>query len=242
MDTESISIVGRTLFKLAEQVEAECRRVILDLFVRDVEAHVLDCGCADGEFTMRVAERIGTKAIYGIDIVEENIGKARARGIDARQADLNQRLPFDDESFDVICASHCIEHLCDTDTFIKETHRVLKKGGYLVIATPNLAALHHILFLLVGRQPTIAEVSDIALVGTLSPRGTCVDRVGPAHRRIFTFGALRGLLEYYGFKVEKSVGTGYFPLPSLLARVMCLIDKVHSTNIVLKARKLASSP
>jgi hypothetical protein len=45
MDTKSISIVGRILFKLAEQVEAECRRVTLDLFVRDAEARLLDVGC-----------------------------------------------------------------------------------------------------------------------------------------------------------------------------------------------------
>ncbi|MDO9333401.1 MAG: hypothetical protein Q7T57_02625, partial [Dehalococcoidales bacterium] len=91
--------------------------------------------------------------------------------------------------------------------------------------------------LLFGKQPTIAEVSDYALVGTWSPRGEKVDRAGPAHRRIFTMGALKGLLEYYGFAIERAVGAGYFPLSGLPGKVMSRLDKWHATNIVVKVRK-----
>lgn len=227
------------LARQAEKSELECRMVELSLLEKNPEAKLLDVGCGDGEFTLRAAERIGTAEIHGIEIVEEDINKSKTNGIDIRQGDLNQRLPFEDESFDVIIASHIIEHLTNTDIFVKEIHRVLKVGGYSVIATPNLAALLHILFLLLGKQPTIAEVSDEALVGTWSSRGNCVDRIGPAHRRIFTPGALKGLLEYYGFKVETVVGTGFFPLPNPLARIMAHIDKRHATNIVIKARKVS---
>lgn len=232
-----ISTIRRFALNRADAIDAHCREAILSLFETDPTAQLLDLGCADGTFTLRMAKKVGTTVVYGIDAVQENIASAKARGIDACLANLDQGIPFEDESFHVICASHVIEHVCDTDLIVRETYRLLKREGYLVIATPNLAAAHNILLLAFGRQPTIAEVSDVALVGTVSPRGNFVARVGPSHRRIFTFPSLRGLLEYYGYRVEKTVGAGYFPLPAILSRGMCLIDRVHSTNIVLRARK-----
>jgi len=232
-----VSAIRRLALNRADAIDAHCREAILSLLERDPTAQLLDLGCADGTFTSRIARRVGTTSVCGIDAVLENIASAKARGVDACLANLDQGIPLEDESFHVICASHVIEHVCDTDLIVRETYRLLRNGGYLVIATPNLAATHNILLLIFGRQPTIAEVSDVALVGTVSPRGNCVARVGPSHRRIFTFPALRGLLEYHGYRVEKTVAAGYFPLPAILSRGMCLIDRVHSTNIVLKARK-----
>lgn len=111
-------------------------------------------------------------------------------------------------------------------------------GAYLVIATPNLAAWHYIVFLLFGKQPPIAEVSDEVLVGTLSPSGNHIDRHGPSHRRIFTMEILRGLLEYHGFKCEKIIGAGFFPMTGRFAAAMCLLDVAHATNLLVKARKV----
>ncbi len=232
-----ISMLFSYLAGQAERSELECRRVELSLLEKKPDAELLDLGCGDGEFTLQAAKKIGTKRIHGIEIVQADIDKARASGIDVHQCDLNGSLPFESEIFDVIIASHIIEHLCHTDTFIREVYRMLKVGGYLLIATPNLAAFINVLFLLLGKQPTIAEVSDVALVGTCSPRGKCVNRAGPAHRRLFTIGVLKELLEYYGFKVEKGIMSGFLPLPSPLARVACFIDKRHATNITVKARK-----
>jgi len=221
----------------AKKIELEYWRVELSFLQRNRNAQLLDLGCGYGELTLRAGEIIGTKEIHAVEIVDKKIDKVKASGIDVRKGDLNQRLPFEDESFDVIIASHVIEHLSNTDIVLEEVYRILKMGGYLVIATSNLAAYHHILFLLFGKQPNIAEVSDQALVGTWSTRGKLVGRAGPAHRRIFTMGALKELLEYYGFRVERTAGAGFFPFSNRLARMMCSIDKRHATTIVIKARK-----
>jgi len=233
----SPSFVQRLLLRKAEDTESVCRTAILSLLNHAPGARLIDLGCGDGEFTWRAAEKVGTSDVYGVDIVEENLTRARQRGIVTLGADLNRELPFGTGTVDVICASHVIEHLNDTDMFLKEVSRILKREGYSVIATPNLAAWHHIAFLLLGKQPTIAEVSDMALVGTWSPRGRWVARVGPAHRRIFTMGALTGLIEYYGLQVEKIVGSGFLPLSGHLASLFGTIDKRHATNIVVRARK-----
>lgn len=222
----------------------ETRRIVLELCEPNTEAKLLDCGCDDGEITMKIASRVGAKEVSGIEIVEENALKAQEKGIRVSRSDLNQSLPFSSQSFDVVHAANIIEHLYDTDTFLKEVHRVLKVGGYLLVSTSNLAALHNIFFLLLGRQPPVAHVSDEILAGVWNSKGRPWAEHwrprGPLHRRIFTLKALEGLLVYHGFQVERSVGAGYYPLPLVLARVMCKIDKNHSAYIVTKARKIAN--
>jgi SAM-dependent methyltransferase len=46
-------------------------------------------------------------------------------------------LPFPDFSQDAVFASHCLEHIVDWKTILADWFRVLKIGGYLVIAVPH---------------------------------------------------------------------------------------------------------
>ena len=225
---------------LVKQLDLEKAKAVLSLAEENPEANLLDCGCSSGEFTLKLAETVKTRKVYGIDFLEASIKKARAKGIEAYQGDLNQKFPFYDESFDVVLANHVIEHLCHTDLFLKEVYRVLKVGGYTIIATPNLAAFYNTFYLLLGRQPYIAMVSDEVLAGSWMPLKGCIssENHGPAHRRIFTLGALKGLLEYHGFTVERTIGSGFFPLPFPLAKVLCVIDKRHATDIAVKVRRI----
>jgi len=47
-------------------------------------------------------------------------------------------LPFGDESFDVVCSNELIEHVPDARQTLSEMVRVVKKGGLVIIAGPNL--------------------------------------------------------------------------------------------------------
>ena len=226
------------LQKQADLSEASCRDAMLVLCQRVSSlSTILDCGCSDGEFTARVAEAVKAARSVGIDVVPGQIAAARTRGIEGIVGSLDGGLPLANESVDVVVASHVIEHVANTDTLVKELYRVLKPDGYIIMATPNLAAFTNILFLILGKQPTIAEVSDVALVGTWSPRGSHVDRTGPAHRRIFTRGALKGLLQYSGFKGEKVVGSGFLPLPASVAKLAASLLPRYASNIIIGARK-----
>ncbi|MCL0057490.1 class I SAM-dependent methyltransferase, partial [Dehalococcoidales bacterium] len=122
-----------------QAVSVEARTIVLNLCEKNPDTRLLDVGCGDGEITMKVAERIGTKMIWGIDIVEDSLTKAKAKGIQVVAADLNQPLPLESESFDIVHAANIIEHLSKTDIFLKEVYRVLKPGGYFIISTCNLA-------------------------------------------------------------------------------------------------------
>lgn len=51
-------------------------------------------------------------------------------------ADLEQGLPFKDETFDYVYASHVLEHVHDVTGLIRDVHRVLKEGGIFEIYVP----------------------------------------------------------------------------------------------------------
>ena len=214
-----------------KRYNSEYRRVLLKLVEPNSDATYLDLGCGNGELAARVASTIGTPHVYGIDSSEKLIYEAQEKGMRAKRYNLNRRLLWHDSVFDVITASQIIEHLDDTDLFIKEIRRMLKPEGYAIISTNNLASLHWLLLFALGKQPPTACVSDWMPVAGYSPNGS------PMHRRLFTADGLTKLLKFHGLQVEKVMGTYYFPLPVLLARGLCKIDKVHSTCITVKARK-----
>ena len=220
-----------------QTIFVETRKIVFELCERNPDGRLLDCGCGDGEITMEVAQRIGAKEIWGIDIVEANAVKAKERGIKVARADLNKPFPLESESFDVAHAANIIEHLYDTDMFLKEVHRVLKLGGYFIVSTCNLAAFHNIFFLLLARQPPPADVSNEFQVGVWNAP-IRRNPSGPCHCRMFTLRALEGLLECHGFKIEKSIGAGFYPLPINLAKVLCRLDKRHSAYVIVKTRKV----
>jgi len=67
--------------------------------------------------------------------------------------DLNDGFPVESEEFDLITAGEVIEHMLDEGAFLEECHRVLKKGGMLVVTTPNLAYSLNRLRILIGKTP-----------------------------------------------------------------------------------------
>ena len=216
-------------------------KTVIPLLEKNPKAIILDLGCGDGGFTVQMAKKIGTNKIFGIEGIEENLKKAKKKGVEVKFADLNKEFPFQNESFDVILANQIIEHISSTDIFLKEAYRVLKSDGYIVVATVNLASSLNILYLLFGKQPPTTHVSDEVIVGsplvsTFNITGVHISK-GQSHVRVFTLVALRELLEYHGFHVEKSVSAGYYPFPITMARLISFIDKWHSAYITVKARK-----
>ena len=60
-----------------------------------------------------------------------------------RQADVSSGIPYPDQHFDAVYHSHMIEHIrpADVPRFLRECRRVLKPGGILRLATPDLERL-----------------------------------------------------------------------------------------------------
>lgn len=78
------------------------------------------------------------------------------------RADLNERLPFKDASFDYVLCSESLQYLDNHALVFKEFSRVLKKGGRLVISIPNiLSASSRVYFSRRGYFPAFKPVRTV---------------------------------------------------------------------------------
>ncbi len=112
------------------------------------DAHVLDVGAGFGRHCFEVARRGGrvvaldyaddeviqTRATIGAMIESGEIAPDRFSGVVRGDA---TRLPFDDESFDVVVTSEVLEHIQDDVAALSEMVRVLKPGGRFAATVPS---------------------------------------------------------------------------------------------------------
>ena len=97
---------------------------------------LLDVGCGDGWmlylFKLAEPQRIKT---FGVDINKQVCEAARARGHTV-YCGLFETTRFD-QQFDVINLSNVIEHVTDPMAVVKKNYESLRKGGILILETPN---------------------------------------------------------------------------------------------------------
>lgn len=210
------------------------RRAILRALPAGRGGALLDLGTHRGDFTLRVAERLGAERVAGVELIERHAAAARERGVAVEVADLDEGLPFASESYDVVHANQVLEHVRRTDVFLREIHRVLRPGGLACISTNNLSSWHNVVSLGLGMQPMPMHVSDEIIVGNpLNPENRWGHRdLGRTHLRLFTGRALSELASYHGLALERLETVGYYPLPPLLARAAARADPLHGAFLV----------
>jgi 2-polyprenyl-3-methyl-5-hydroxy-6-metoxy-1,4-benzoquinol methylase len=201
------------------------------------DARIVEFGCGDGSLLMEVANALNIRDVYGVDIDEMALKKATGKGIKAFKVDLNNDpLPFKDGFFDVVLMEEVIEHLVNPDNAIKEASRVLKAEGLFLLSTPNLAWWVNRLALLLGYQPYWSECSTVYNVGKFKR-----DKAQPlsGHLRLYTYRALKQLLELHGFNVIASKGVTYSNLPSVFKTMDEIISRKTSLAqiVMLLAQK-----
>jgi len=109
----------------------------------DAGQKALEVACGSGGVTCQLAQETGATCV-GVDInahgIEAATRRAERDGLTSRVAfqivDASRRLPFADESFDVILCNDSINHLADRAAILKDWHRVLRPGGRLLVTDP----------------------------------------------------------------------------------------------------------
>jgi SAM-dependent methyltransferase len=160
---------------------------------------VLDLGSGAGGLTSDLHS--AAASVVGVDVAEAALQRARTRHpeLSFLRAEIDGRLPLEDNSFDVVWSSEVIEHVADTARWMSEVRRVLRPGGRLLLTTPS----HGRLRLAVGGLERYSEpLCD--------------------HLHLYTARSLRDLLTDFDFDQVEVRGAGGWPLwrRLLLARAV----------------------
>jgi SAM-dependent methyltransferase len=95
---------------------------------------LLELGCGRGDFLFEF-QNFGFEC-KGLDRDESSM--KNEYGLEVKQCDLaSDVFPYKDESFDVVYHKSVLEHIYDPKNLMKETMRILKPGGKLIILTPD---------------------------------------------------------------------------------------------------------
>lgn len=107
----------------------------LEILSRQAPLRLLEIGCADGKFLERAAAQ-GHRAT-GIDFGRAGVEAARARGLDARVADVRQVADAaGQEPFGAVATFQVIEHLEAPDEVFDGIGRVAAPGALLLVGCP----------------------------------------------------------------------------------------------------------
>ena len=100
---------------------------------------MLDIGCGGGATLQRLLKRSKDVKVYGIDISEESVAKAKKVNAEVldKQVFVTQgsaeKLPYEDEKFDLVTAVETVYFWPHLPDCLKEVRRVLKQGGKFAI-------------------------------------------------------------------------------------------------------------
>ena len=107
-------------------------------------ARVLDVGCGPGILSEKLNK-------FGLNVsacdIERKINKNDK--ILFKYADLNKKIPYNNNFFEAVVCLEVIEHLHSPWLLVEEIYRVLKKDGIVILSSPNIsncvARIYHLL-------------------------------------------------------------------------------------------------
>ena len=103
---------------------------------------VLDIGCGGGETIRRIAEKISSGKVYGIDYSELSVKLSKEHNSDSVKSNKVEiikasveKMPFKDDFFNKVITVESFYFWPDPQENLKEVYRVLDKGGkFLIVA------------------------------------------------------------------------------------------------------------
>ena len=177
-------------------LESFLEPIVQKLRTHDAELRILDVGCGTGA-NIEMLSQYGRAE--GVDVSDDALEFCRRKGLTVQKG-LAEKLPYEDEAFDLTTALDVVEHLDDDIAGLKEMFRVTKSGGYSLIFVPAFMWLW-------GVQDDISNhrirYTKKQIVDRLEKAGYTVERATYANWTFFTpILAGRTLMKLTGIKPE----------------------------------------
>lgn len=183
-------------FQVGEAIVRFCEYFVVDLS----SCNVLDYGCGMGHI-------IGCFLAKGVNVTGVDMSPKEVEYVNKHFGDNENfhgakkydggKLPFGDNSFDLITCTECIEHVLDLhmDNMLFELKRILKPNGIILLTTPN--------------EERISE-SEVYCPEC----NTVFHRHG--HVRTFSISSLKAIMEEHGYKTIACDSTDFSYIQSYL--------------------------
>ncbi len=199
--------------------------------LQDDKRKLLEIGCGNG-FFLEEAKHQGYE-VHGVEPGEQSVKKARLDIRKRIKIDIFRLNLFPKNFFDVICCFQTFDHVPDPNSMLKESYRVLKKGGIMLFFNHDIGALQN---KMMGERSPIIDIE---------------------HTYLFDKKTMRKIFEKHKFQVIKvksafnihhlSYWTQLFPIPNVVKLLLIkffdktglgkIKIKLNPGNLVLIAKK-----
>ena len=194
---------------------------------------ILDVGCGSG--TLAKILSFNHQIVDGISISAKECASAREYMNNIYLHDLEKGLPpgILPLQYDYVICSHILEHIVYPEKLLRDIHKVLKPGGSLVVALPNI--MHY-----KSRVKLLAGNFDYEEAGIWDN----------THVKWYTFETAKKLLTEFGFSIELATVTGELPFNTLFSKLLpaamrrtiysifiCISKGFFGYQLLFKARK-----
>jgi len=163
---------------------------LLDHHLDERPRRVLDLGSGVGGFLEGLG-RLGGR-VDAVDDDTDSLRRCAERGFRSGVLADGYRLPFRDESYDLVCLFDVLEHLDDDAAALREVRRVLRPGGRVFLSVPAYPWLY-------ANNDRVAH-----------------------HRRRYTRAGLRRLFEQADLALERNTHANVLLLPVIAPIVLAL--------------------
>ena len=131
----------KTLFSVFDPLQRSRKSLDLMFLAEEIPGKVLEVGCGSAARLAKLRD-LGW-AVFGQDVDPRAAAAARKIfQLDVHLGPLAEA-DFPEEFFDFLILNHVIEHVHDPVLLLVQCRRLLKKGGHLVLVTPNSKSIGH---------------------------------------------------------------------------------------------------
>lgn len=199
-------------------------RHILEKVIQHLKINkCVDIGCGNGSDLSIVKKHHPNAELFGVDFGTWNNDKLKSLGIQPVVVNIeNDRLPFDDESVDLIIGNQVLEHAKEMFWINHEIFRCLKVGGIFFLGVPNVLSLHNRLLMMFGYHPTCSKMIS-------------------GHIRVFSKKDVSLFYNHAGgsvCKIEKFYGAQFYPFPKSIARCLAKIFPAYAVTSFYIIKKI----